>query len=261
MLETVLAFCLLAVTGLCLRGGLIGPGRGLQVIGYDTNALGLGGLAIAAAVYFYGWQVGAALIITVLIHEFGHVAAYRVCGHSDARFRLIPLFGGLAISDQTPSRQDKDFFISLMGPAICLAPMALCFALSDLMVEQSWQVANFLYILALTMGAINFFNLLPFWPLDGGRMIRILTFTYIPWATRSVTIAMALAATAMAILTQSYFLLIFVLLGWQSAVQSESLIAVQRPMTKQRGALALAAYLFTALAFFAGGFPLLAGFF
>lgn len=261
MLETVLSLCLLGGTFLILRGGFIGSGRGLQIIGYDTNALGLGGLAVAAAVYFYGWQFGIALIVTVFIHEFGHVAAYRVCGHSDARFRLIPLFGGLAISNQTPSRQDADFFISLMGPAICLAPMALFFAVSDLVVEHSWEAANFLYILGLTMGALNFFNLLPFWPLDGGRLIRVLTYTYIPWATRSVTIAMAGAATAMAVLTQSWFLLIFVLLGWQSAIQSEGLIAVQRPMTRARGALAAAAYLFTTAAFLIGGYPILQGFF
>ena len=261
MLETVLSLCLLGGTFLILRGGFIGPGRGLQVIGYDTSALGLGALAVAAAVYFYGWQFGVALIITVMIHEFGHVAAFRVCGHTDTRFRLIPLFGGVAISNQTPSQQDKDFFISLMGPAICLAPMALCFALSDLVVEQSWEAANFLYILGLTMGALNFFNLLPFWPLDGGKITRILTYTYFPWATRNVTIAMTLAAAAAAVLTQSWFLLIFVLIGWQSATQSERLMDVQRAMTPARGGLAAAAYLFTTAAFLMGGFPLLRGFF
>lgn len=261
MLETFLSLGLLGVTFLILRGGFIGPGRGLQVIGYDTSALGLGALAVAAAVYFYGWQFGIALIITVAIHEFGHVAAFRVCGHSDARFRLIPLFGGLAISNQTPSRQDKDFFISLMGPAICIAPMVVFFAVSDLIVEQSWEAANFLYILGLTMGALNFFNLLPFYPLDGGKMIRILVYTYFPWATRNVTIAMTVAAGAMAVLTQSWFLLIFILMGWQSAIQSERLLDVQRKMSPLRGALAMAAYLFTALAFFIGGFPLVRGFF
>ena len=261
MLETVLSLCLLSGTWLTLRGGFIGPGRGLQVIGYDTSALGLGALAVAAAMYFYGWQFGIALIITVAIHEFGHVAAFRVCGHTDARFRLIPLFGGVAISNQTPSRQDKDFFISLMGPAICLAPMMVFFAVSDVIVEQSWQAANFLYILGLTMGALNFFNLLPFWPLDGGKITRILTYTYIPWATRPVTIAMSAAAAALAVLTQSYFLLIFVLMGWQSAIQSERLIEAQRPMTKQHGALALAAYVFTTVAFLMGGYPILQGFF
>lgn len=261
MLETVLSLVLLSGTWLTLRGGIIGPGRGLQIVGYDTNALGLGALAVALAVYFYGWQFGIALIITVAIHEFGHVAAFRVCGHSDARFRLIPLFGGVAISNQTPSRQDRDFFISLMGPAICLAPMVLFFALSDLIVEHSWQAANFLYILGLTMGALNFFNLLPFWPLDGGKITRILTYTYMPWATRSVTIAMTAAAAAAAVLTQSWFLLIFVLMGWQSATQSERLIAVQRPMTPARGGLALAAYLVTTAAFLLGGYPILRSFF
>ena len=100
-----------------------------------------------------------------------------------------------------------------MGPAICLAPMAMCFVLSDLVAQQAWGLANFLYILGLVMGSLNFFNLLPFWPLDGGKITRILTFTYIPGATRAVSIAMSATAAALCVLSGSFLLLIFVLMG------------------------------------------------
>ena len=260
MIELVAALFLLAAALYTLRGGMIGPGRGLRVVGFDTNAIGLGVVAIAAAVWFFGWQFGAALIITVVIHEYGHVVAYRICGHSDARFRLIPLFGGVAISNKLPASHENDLFISLMGPAICLAPMVLCFALSDLVVEQAWGVANFLYILGLVMGSLNFFNLLPFWPLDGGKITRVLTFTYIPGATRGVSIAMSATAAALCVLSGSFFLLVFVLMGWPGLMQSEQLITMQRPMSKRRGLWATAAYLATLLAFGVGGSPLLHSF-
>lgn len=245
---------------LTLRGGWAGRGRGLEVIGFDVNAIGLGLLAVAAAVYFYNWQYGIALIVTVIIHEFGHVAAFRVCGHTDARFRLIPLFGGVAISNQLPASHDKDLFISLMGPAICLGPMVLAFALSDLLDPVNGTAADFLYILGLVMASLNFFNLLPLWPLDGGKIVRLLVYTWAPSATRMTSIAMSAAAAALCLITGSLFLLLFVLMGWQGLIQSERLIEVQRPMTKTAGLIALGAYLATAAAFFQGGQQIIAGF-
>lgn len=260
MIYLLAALFLLAVALYTLRGGMIGPGRGLKVVGFDTNAMGLGVVAVAAAVWFFGWQYGAALIITVVLHEFGHVVAFRICGHSDARFRLIPLLGGAAISNKLPASHEDDLFISLMGPAICLAPMCLSFALSDLVVERAWGLANFLYILGLVMGSLNFFNLLPFWPLDGGKITRVLTFTYLPAATRGVSIAMSATAAALCVLSGSFFLLIFVLMGWQGLMQSEQLVRMQRPMSRTRGLWAAAAYLSTLLAFGVGGSALLSGF-
>ena len=260
MIAFLAALLLLAVALYTLRGGLVGPGRGVRVVGFDTNALGLGAVAVAAAVWFFGWQFGAALIITVVIHEFGHVVAFRICGHADARFRLIPLLGGVAISDKLPASHDEDLFVSLMAPAICLAPMVLCFVLSDLLAEQAWGLANFLYILGLVMGSLNFFNLLPFWPLDGGKITRALTFTYIPWATRAVSIAMSATAAALCVLSGSFILLIFILMGWQGLMQSEQRIKMQRPMSRRRGLWAAAAYLSTLLAFGVAGSPLVNSF-
>ena len=186
-----LALCLTWGTWLALRGGFSVPGgRGLRVIGYDPNAIGLGALAVIAAVYFYGWLYGLALCLAVAVHEYGHVLAYRICGHDDARFRLIPILGGVAISGRLPASQDKAFFIALLGPAFCLAPMGLAFALSDLLLSTSYEAAEALFVFALVLGAFNFFNLLPFWPLDGGRMLQILCQTFAPAFTHQLSIAM-----------------------------------------------------------------------
>jgi Zn-dependent protease len=243
-----------------LRGGFILPGaRGLQITGFDVNAGGLGALAVAVAIYYYGWIFGIALILAVITHEYGHVVAYRVCGHSDARFRLIPLMGGVAISNRLPATQGNAFFIALMGPAICLAPMSLAFALSTYAFDAAPLVGAFLFAYGMVLASFNFFNLLPFWPLDGGRMVQILAQTYIPWATRQVSIAMTLIGAALALFTQSWFILFFILISWGGLMQSEQILGLQRPMTKGRAFLALAAYGFTAAAFFKGGSFLLQG--
>ena len=209
--------------------------------------------------YYYGWIFGLALVLAVILHEFGHVAAYRVCGHSDARFRLIPLLGGVAISSRLPATQGAAFFIAIMGPAICLAPMTLAFALSDLLLALSPGFATFLFAFGMVLAAFNFVNLLPFWPLDGGRMVQVLCQTFLPWATRQVSIAMTVIGAALALFSGSYFLLFFILISWGGLMQAEQILGVQTPMTKRHGLIGLAAYAVTAAAFFKGGSFLLQG--
>jgi Zn-dependent protease len=247
-------------TWACLRGGFVLPGaRGFQLAGFDPNAAGLGALAIAVAVYYYGWIFGIALILAVVTHEYGHVVAYRVCGHSDARFRLIPLMGGVAISNRLPATQGNAFFIALMGPAICLAPMSLSFALANYAFDLAPLTGAFLFAYGMVLASFNFFNLLPFWPLDGGRMVQILCQTYIPWATRQVSIAMTLIGAALALFTQSWFILLFILMSWGGLMQSEQILGLQRPMSKFHAFIGLGAYGFTAAAFYLGGSFLLQG--
>ncbi|MEO8243201.1 MAG: site-2 protease family protein [bacterium] len=260
MIALLLAVGVAAGIWVILRGGIIVPGsRSFRLAGFDPNAAGLGALAIAVAIYFYGWVFGVALVLSVVVHEYGHVAAYRVCGHSDARFRLIPLLGGVAISSRLPATQNAAFFIAIMGPAICLAPMAIAFALSNLLFTQTPILAGMLLIFAMVLASFNFFNLLPFWPLDGGRMVQILCQTFIPWATRQVSIAMTVIGAALAWFTHSYFILFFILISWGGLIQSEKLLEVQTPMTRMNALIALCAYGFTAGAFFLGGSFLLRG--
>jgi Zn-dependent protease len=261
MLPLFAATILCLTTLYALRGGLVGNGRFLTIAGFDSNALIMGVAAVGAAMWLFGPMYGAALILSVMVHEFGHVAAYRVCGHSDARFRLIPLIGGVAISNEVPASYEKDFFITLMGPGICIAPMVLAIALQDVAWAYSPQVGDFLWIFATVTGALNFFNLLPFWPLDGGRCLAVLCNTFWPSGARQVTMAMAGAAIALAIYSQSLAMTIFAVMGVQSMFAAEQIARFQRPMGRMRGMLAAAAYLATLASFGVVGLPLLTRFF
>jgi Zn-dependent protease len=257
MIFLLASLALCGATLYALRGGLVGNGRFMTVAGFDTQSLGLGLVAILAAAYFFGPVFGLAIILVVMIHEFGHVAAYRVCGHSDARFRLIPLLGGVAISNQHPSSQEKDFFITLLGPGICIAPMVLAYVLSDYLVDDHPYVVEYLWTFTMVMGALNFFNLLPFWPLDGGRCLAILCNTYAPAAVRNVTYAMTGLAFAFAVMSQSWILVLFLLFSVQGLQHALQLSQVQRRMTKTRGLWATAAYLAALATFGLVGWPLL----
>jgi Zn-dependent protease len=259
MLELLFAFALCGGTYLALRGGFAAT-NGFTIAGYDTQSMGIGLLAILAAGYLFGPLYGVAIIFSVMIHEFGHVAAYWIAGHRDARFRLIPLMGGVAISNHAPATQEKAFFISLMGPGICLAPMVTAYVLCTVLYDAAPLAAEFLWTFAVATGALNFFNLLPFWPLDGGRCVRIIAGTFAPGSTRLVTLAMSGAMAAAAVYMQSLLLFMFALMGTQGMMQAENLSRVQRRMSRPRGALCAAAYAFTAAAHFSVGWPFLSGY-
>lgn len=248
---------LCAFTLISLRGGLIGP-RGLAVHSLDAQGTLMALAAFALAAWFLGPVIGVALMLSVVIHEFGHVAAYRVAGCEDARFRLVPLLGGVAISNRQPASQAESFFITLMGPGISLAPMVLAFVLSDLLLWRAPQVSYALWVFGSVTGVMNFFNLLPYWPLDGGRCLRLLAQTFWPPLGRISALAMSAALLATALWMHSILLFFFALLSAQSLLTGADESLRQRPMRRGEGLLAAAAYLFTAAAHFWGGYALLA---
>lgn len=249
------AYCL--ATLFILRGGLRSPRRHTEIVGMDVEGGFMAIASIGFAMWFFGPLYGLALILVVVIHEFGHVAAFRICGHDDARFRLVPLMGGVAISNQIPASQEKQFFISLMGPAIGIGPMILAFGLVPLAAQIHPMAASFLWVFGSVTGALNFFNMLPFWPLDGGKMIQILAYSFWPPLALALGTVMSAAFIVAAIGLQSILLFFFALMGAQSLFHAGQVIQVQRPMSRRRALLATAAYLFTAATLATGGLGLI----
>ncbi|SLN45196.1 metalloprotease [Pseudooctadecabacter jejudonensis] len=241
-------------TFLILRGGWTSKLR-TTILGLDPKGIGISALAVIAAWFIFGPVFGMSLIITVVIHEFGHVAAYRVIGHHDASFRLVPLLGGYAISSRAPATQEEQVFVSLMGPAICLAPMVLAFTLIPILGASFPDLIYPLAVFGSVCGALNFLNLLPIWPLDGGRLTSTI-FTAINDKAPFYIFATATALIGlMAVLNQRIFLLVIVLMGAQHLISTRGHDGTPpyARMSKRRAYLCLAAWAFTAAAFFWGG--------
>ncbi len=104
---------------------------------------------------------------SILLHEFGHVFAGRFCdGQSDC-ILLWPL-GGLAFVN-VPDSPVAHFFTALAGPLVTLAIWAGAVLVEPL--THGW-VAYLLYRLAQMNLYMLLFNLIPAYPLDGGRMFQ-----------------------------------------------------------------------------------------
>ncbi len=128
------------------------------------------------------WQ-GTALIVLiflcVLLHELGHVFAARRYGIKTRDVTLWP-FGGIASMEQMPEKPGQELIVALAGPAVNVAiAIALLLWLGPRLNPQNLtQIENPAVSLAVKLAGANvmlvLFNLIPAFPMDGGRVLRAL---------------------------------------------------------------------------------------
>ena len=147
--------------------------------------------------------LGLALLFVVFVHELGHALAMRLLGYGDTRIYFIPGFGGAAVGQKRDASIHVEAVVLLAGPLPGLAAgLVLALALTQLPEGDAWdRVREPAFALALAAVLVNYVNLLPAVPLDGGRLAHRITSGIHPWidvAFRIVSVALlGLAALAM----------------------------------------------------------------
>lgn len=109
------------------------------------------------------------LFASVLAHEFGHSLVARKYNIKISSIKLF-LFGGVSDIAEEPPSPKAEFFIAITGPLISLV-IGAAFFTAAFFVQSLWLMV-FFYILGLTNIFLTGFNLLPGYPLDGGRVLR-----------------------------------------------------------------------------------------
>jgi Zn-dependent protease len=133
------------------------------------------GLAVAAALLFF---------LSVTLHELGHAIVARRNGISIAGIDLF-FFGGVAKLQREADTPGAEFRIAVAGPIVTAVIVGVCFGIGLLLshVDDVFGVAKFsdeattpVYALLGYLAVINLFllafNLVPAFPLDGGRIAR-----------------------------------------------------------------------------------------
>ncbi|RUV31663.1 MAG: CBS domain-containing protein [Mesorhizobium sp.] len=136
------------------------------------------------------WE-GVAFIIAVfacvVLHEFGHIAAARYFGIGTPDITLFPI-GGVARLERMPEEPGQEFVIAVAGPLVNVAIAALIFALlgGAAGVEQMAGIEdprmNFLARLAGVNVFLVLFNMIPAFPMDGGRILRAALAARLSWS-------------------------------------------------------------------------------
>jgi Zn-dependent protease len=129
-----------------------------------SMAVSLGVYAVA-----FGWRFAAGLLLSLYVHEMGHVASLKKFGIAASAPMFVPGFGAFVRLKQYPVNPVEDARVGLAGPIYGLGAALFAGLLAWL---TGWQV---LFAIAKTGAWINLFNLVPVWQLDGGRAFRALT--------------------------------------------------------------------------------------
>ena len=107
------------------------------------------------------------LLGVILFHELGHIAAMYAFKYRDLQILFIPLMGAAATGNKEDVALWKQVIVYLMGPL-----PGILVGIGLIAMYQYYQ-SPWLYETAIIMLVINYLNLLPFVPLDGGHIIRL----------------------------------------------------------------------------------------
>lgn len=121
----------------------------------------------------------------VILHELGHAMMARLFGVGTRDITLYPI-GGVASLDRMPRSPLAEGAIAIAGPAVNLVIAA---ALLPLLLLASGPIANvYLQSMIYVNIALIVFNMLPVFPMDGGRVLRAVLGAFVPY-TRATQIA------------------------------------------------------------------------
>ncbi|WP_159587105.1 site-2 protease family protein [Chelativorans xinjiangense] len=140
-----------------------------------------------AAAAWEGVAFILAVFACVVLHEFGHALAARRYGIRTPDITLLPI-GGLARLERMPEEPGQEFVIAVAGPLVNVVIAVLIFLAlgGSAGIEQMMQVedprADFLVRLAGVNVFLVLFNMIPAFPMDGGRVLRALLATRMTWA-------------------------------------------------------------------------------
>ncbi|CAN5493798.1 site-2 protease family protein [soil metagenome] len=131
----------------------------------------LAGASLAAYSWLFSFQFALALLACLVFHEYGHIRAMKYFGMKTKGIYLIPFFGGAALTDEKINTRWQDVVISMMGPCFGLLMSLACLV-------AYWVTGNIFFAgLASFNALLNLFNLLPILPLDGGHVLKSVTFS------------------------------------------------------------------------------------
>ncbi len=127
---------------------------------------------LSTGVYWITSLVAAILLfLSVLAHELGHSVLARARGLPVRSITLF-IFGGVSDLEQEPRSAGVEFFVAVIGPLISLIVAAITWLPGQAIGSSSPLVASVLLYLGLTNFLLAVFNMLPGFPLDGGRVLR-----------------------------------------------------------------------------------------
>jgi Zn-dependent protease len=181
-----------------------------------------------------------ALFLCVVLHEYGHALTARKYGIKTRDITLYPI-GGVARLERMPDKPIEELWVALMGPAVNLVIAAGLFALLFLtggltsLTGMTITSGSFLMRLMVVNITLVLFNLIPAFPMDGGRVLRAilaLKMEYTQATQVAATIGQGFAFLMGFIgLFSNPFLLFIAFFVWIGASQEASMVMINHSVS------------------------------
>ena len=131
---------------------------------------------LSTGTYWWMGFLGAlGLFVSIVLHEFAHSWVARQRGMNMRGITLF-VFGGVAHMDEEPPSPGTEFWMAIAGPIASVLIAAAAFGLWQLSLRAGWPtpVGAVFWYLGFINTVLVVFNLVPAFPLDGGRILRSL---------------------------------------------------------------------------------------
>ncbi|MET3729190.1 Zn-dependent protease [Fictibacillus halophilus] len=126
-------------------------------------------ISLGAYAAFYGWKFAVAIVYLIFVHEMGHLVAAKQKGIKTSPAIFIPFMGAAIGMKEMPKNAKDEAYIAYAGPLFGLLSFLPAVFLYETTGEPFWGLVIFLGAM------INLFNLFPVSPLDGGRIVGVLS--------------------------------------------------------------------------------------
>lgn len=144
-----------------------------------------------------------ALFASIVLHEYGHAVVATQFGSNAKTITIYPI-GGIASLEKLPDHPRQELLISAAGPLVSFVIAAACWLFSPMQnvsirytnIWSEINAANFLSLLGMANLVLAVFNLIPAFPLDGGRLLRALLALQVNYIKATAIVAVISKAVA-----------------------------------------------------------------
>lgn len=126
-------------------------------------------ISVFAYAWIFGWWYAVGFVLLILVHEMGHYLAAKQVGLDVGLPTFIPFVGAWIELKEQPLDARTEAYVALAGPVIGTLGAVACLYLARV------YDSRLLLALAYSGFMINLWNLLPINPLDGGRIVGVLS--------------------------------------------------------------------------------------